>query len=366
MEFSTDQSIAWERLVAFANSGRQTMTFAGLAGTGKTTVAQHFGRYLSDRAKTVVYCAPTGKAASVLRSKGAPAVTLCSLLYTFRGTKESLDGKEIPIFDVKGEQVDDDIDLLIIDEASMVNQKDYNGACRRGWRMLFVGDHGQLKPIGGDPGIMRRPQIALEKIHRQAEDSSILKAAYHVRQGKPLKYGKLGDFSYKPITGSNPHYQVARRCIDHDIMICGYNRTRISLNKAARELRGYSGPPVAGEPLVCRLNDHAHQWMNGEVYTIEYVSGTYDRFYLVKLTDLPYEIPIWRQPIDEPTTDVKTSERDIGLTYAEYGYAITGHSSQGSEWKRVGIVDEPVDDANRWRYTTFTRAQETCDVFDLP
>jgi exodeoxyribonuclease-5 len=45
-----------------------------------------------------------------------------------------------------------------------------------------------------------------------------------------------------------------------------------------------------------------------------------------------------------------------------YGYAITGHKAQGSQWSKVVVYEEGFpfvkEEHARWLYTCITRAQE--------
>jgi exodeoxyribonuclease-5 len=44
----------------------------------------------------------------------------------------------------------------------------------------------------------------------------------------------------------------------------------------------------------------------------------------------------------------------------DFGYAITCHKSQGSEWDHVLVLDESFgNDKARWQYTAATRASKT-------
>ena len=47
----------------------------------------------------------------------------------------------------------------------------------------------------------------------------------------------------------------------------------------------------------------------------------------------------------------------------DFGYAITCHKAQGSEFKKVTIYNEPIGrgvEARRWLYTAITRSSESC------
>ena len=70
----------------------------GLAGTGKSTLAGVLASRFRESGVLTAFAAPFGKAASILRSKGMPAHTLCSLLYRVAGTYMDDNGNECPAF----------------------------------------------------------------------------------------------------------------------------------------------------------------------------------------------------------------------------------------------------------------------------
>lgn len=85
-----------------------------------------------------------------------------------------------------------DCDLIIIDEFSMVDTWLANqlfGAISSNTQVIIVGDSDQLPSVG--PGqvladllkVDNLPQIALRKIFRQSEDSTIVELANQIRQG---------------------------------------------------------------------------------------------------------------------------------------------------------------------------------------
>src|SRR5262249_51881549 len=69
-----------QKAVNYLAAGRDEKSLGGLAGSAKTTVAAPLHQRLPD----FVVCCPTKKAASVLRKKGAPAVTVHAAIYWTR------------------------------------------------------------------------------------------------------------------------------------------------------------------------------------------------------------------------------------------------------------------------------------------
>ncbi len=81
-----------------------------------------------------------------------------------------------------------------------------------------------------------------------------------------------------------------------------------------------------------------------------------------------------REYLDLPKKDsLEMMRKDpyANALQVKYGYAVTGHKSQGGQWESVIIGFEP-DYGNdmqayiRWTYTVFTRAEERVFVLDCP
>src|SRR6476646_2206904 len=104
----------WLKQKPGRNCTPQVFRLFGYAGTGKTTLARHIAEGVDGK---VLFAAFTGKAASVMRSKGCErASTIHSLIYK---TRES--GEEVPSFDLWDEAPASKAALIVIDECSMVD-----------------------------------------------------------------------------------------------------------------------------------------------------------------------------------------------------------------------------------------------------
>ncbi|MCX5814955.1 MAG: AAA family ATPase [Proteobacteria bacterium] len=135
---------------------------SGTAGTGKTTLLKK----IASMSSRVILSATTGKAAKLLGSK---AVTVHSLLG----------------FGRKGFSVDTlDCDLLIVDEASMLNWHTLHAILKAAPRVVFSGDPGQLPPVEGESvfKIMTDvlPVVELTKKWRFANSGEPSVKVYHV------------------------------------------------------------------------------------------------------------------------------------------------------------------------------------------
>lgn len=76
------------------------------------------------------------------------------------------------------------------------------------------------------------------------------------------------------------------------------------------------------------------------------------------------------KPNEEPFKDALMQDAYFNAVQVKYGYAITGHKSQGGEW-RTAFVDYSgrtglSDDSLRWAYTATTRASTTLFGANMP
>src|SRR5690606_19579419 len=127
MKFSPQQDDALKAVSKWLGGGRsQIFRLFGYAGTGKTTLARYFAEHVDG---DVQFAAFTGKAAQVLRSKGASnARTIHSLIYRPRGeeaVEDETTGKTMinPTFALNRQSPVARAKLILVDECSMVDQR---------------------------------------------------------------------------------------------------------------------------------------------------------------------------------------------------------------------------------------------------
>ena len=351
VELSDEQRGVVEAIEEWLTTDRQVMAFGGYAGTGKTTVVSHLLRHHAAKV-----CAFTGKAAHVLRSKGVEgastihgliykAVTLCSLCEQ----KPQYCSCKTPVPRIVFKRRSFiDAKLIIVDEASMISSFLRQDLESYGVKVLYVGDHGQLGPIGNDVGVMANPDVKLETIHRQAAGSPILQFAHHVREGHAPK--AFGDEA--TIITEYPD-----KLADFDVAICGFNRTRNLLNfRIRRELGFRERGPLVNERLVCLRNSRQHGVFNGMLATVLKVDREEHTITVADESGRTYDaLPFWGKQFGAPKT---CKDVDGWITLWDYGYALTCHKTQGSQFDNVLVVDEQCDfwSPTRWLYTAATRA----------
>jgi exodeoxyribonuclease-5 len=339
MQFSPQQDEALKAVSRWLKEGqRPIFRLFGYAGTGKTTLARHFASHVDGQ---VQFAAFTGKAAQVLRSKGAVnARTIHSLIYRPRGeeaVEDETTGKTSinPTFSLNRQSPVARAALVVIDECSMVDEEL---------------DH------------------LLTEIHRQARDNPIIRMAMDVREGRELAYGDLGTARIIPRSEVDQDMVLAA-----DQVLVGTNRTRRRYNQRLRELKGFNASyPQAGDKLVCLRNDPAKGLLNGSLWKVM-TSSRETVKPGINLLVSPEEddpdrgvakIKLLKAAFEDPEADIPWQQKKRFDDF-DYGYALTVHKAQGSQWDEVILFDESFafkDTRQRWLYTAVTRAAERLTV----
>jgi exodeoxyribonuclease-5 len=373
-----DAVIAWYKAWrAGGADAKQVLTIGGYAGTGKTTLTAATARTLRKEIERlrIAFCCFTGKAALVLRGK-LQAAGAVDPYADHAGTIHSLIYK--PVYKdgvlTGWKKVDElDYDLIVLDEASMVAEEIFKDLLGYGLPILAVGDHGQLPPVKGELNLMQNPELRLEQIHRQAADNPIIRLSMMARLEGRIPVGRFGDYVHK-VTDRRVFDKVGEL---RDLMvICGTNRTRVSLNYQLRKRLGYlSEDPETGEKVICLKNNRDLEIFNGMTGVIQAIAPAQRHTYPAKIKmdglEAPIEQIISRYQFGAAKTlkDFKPEgemlplhHRELGLLF-DWGYAVTCHKAQGSEARRVVVFEEcdwmeNEDHRRRWLYTAVTRSSE--------
>jgi len=385
-ELSKEQKRVLDAIIHWwKDEPEQYVTLGGYAGTGKTTLLGEIRTALRKEINglRVAFCCYTGKASRVLSQKLAEAGAVSE--DDFCGTIHQLIYD--PVFDDGGRVIDwkkveaVEFDLIVIDEASMVNEEIWRDLLSYGVRIIAVGDHGQLPPIEGKLNLMAAPRFKLEEIHRQEAGNPIIALSMMVRREGVIPAGRYGpgvvkmdrklDETAEAVNGNFARY-------DTDTMvICGLNRTRVELNRRIRSTLGFEAEePCPGERVICLKNN----WLSKECVVLNGMLGTiktirksrkkgqwhwYRAAIEMDWEEKPYRGRILRYQFNSPQTLVSAE----GVHYKErgdlfdWGYALTVHKAQGSQAKKVILFEEPSrlwqgEMWRRWLYTAVTRAQE--------
>ena len=362
------------------------VVIGGYAGTGKSTLVKFIIEALDVEPSKVAYATFTGKAAEVLRKKGnANAMTLHRLLY------DSIPKPGGGFIRKPKRQLD--YNVIVVDEVSMVPKSMIDMLLHHKVYIIFLGDPFQLPQIDKNEThtLLDNPHIFLDQVMRQAAESEIIQLTMKIRNGEQINFMNGKEVIIAPraslVTG---HLTWA------DIIICATNKTRHNMNRQKRELLGYSGVLEENESLLIKrnywevCNENGDALVNGSIGTIKNVFESFRRipsYVKSNIRDMPTIVGEFISDDgvsfgniefdknfllkEEPCIDWRTSyqleklKNKIGYIIpkqATYGYAITGHCSQGSEWDKVLVIEEnfPFDKKEhaRWLYTACTRAAE--------
>lgn len=389
------------RLFGYAGTGKSTITAAAIAALGLEPMGH------DDGTGGVLFAAFTGKAALVMTRKGTPASTIHSLVYRvseatpaeiarveaeLAGLRSSLARTgpaerafaetaiarlEIrladihkPTFVLNEQSRLRDADLLVLDEVSMVGPEMAADLLAFGKPVLVLGDPGQLPPIKGQGAFTdAAPDLMLTEIHRQAGESAVVRLATMARPGEPIPAGAHDEHVWKLPRNAVGPAQMLRG----GQVICGRNSTRLWLNGAMKAAAGFPAAYPAGgaEKLICLRNRHDLGLVNGMFVALADIRDEGPLAFTAAATTedgaaVPGRQRFYKGHYDdhvrlEPDRARRDWREVRGLVETTWGYAITCHKAQGSQFPTVVVFDDGLGrtagDRARWLYTAITRAE---------
>ena len=373
-------------------NGSPIFYYSGAAGTGKTTVAKAVINELGLTNDHYIACAYVGKAVLVLSRSGLPAVTIHSLIY--HPTTETVYVVEFDEFgnphQVKKKKtgfilkhsLSSSLKLIVVDEWGMVNDKMVKELLSFGIPLLVMGDQNQLPPVFGKNSLMDSPDFVLHKIMRQAEGNPIVRLSQMVLADEPIPYGNYGNSRVIDSIKFDEHL------LDYDVILTSFNATRDYLNNYIRsDILGYKDMvPVEGDRIICRQNNWDEEvngicLTNGLAGTIHNISkASLHRGILYadfkpdfmdesfKKLSIDYNYMRSSAKVRKEAKNWITNGKYRKELF-EYGYALSVHLSQGSEYPHVLFIEERYRDPVKFRklrYTAITRAQETITWVKTP
>ncbi len=396
-DLSPDQKAVFVSIEKWVQERSDLLTLGGYAGTGKSTLVSLLAYRFPD--EHIAFCAFTGKAANVLRRKLAGLMspthrvsTIHSLLYRTvtdqNGNISWLRRKKL------------DVDLIVIDEASMIDSEVFDDVASFGIPILAVGDHGQLPPINDSFSLMDSPHLRLETIHRQAEGSPILQLSARIRHDGDLPLhnedteavrfisnARFPAFAEETLGGARlrlAHMKLGGHSSTRlPVILCATNRRRQFVNGIARRIT-FDQPghlPQIGDEVICLKNQlPLYNGMRGWLTKIHEGRSRIRLRADVRFEDDLLEITgelclpqfgrektfrTWQEYMTETSTKIGSWE-DVGLLF-DFGYCLTVHKAQGSGfddvvlfYERLGNVSN--DEFRRWLYTGVTRASQRLTI----
>jgi energy-coupling factor transporter ATP-binding protein EcfA2 len=395
---------------------------AGYAGTGKTTIAENIARFSQEKGYEVLVIAPTNKAAKVLSDKlkgsGVRSVSPDTIHKTIYGAPDEVTGEWIPQEPVNNKVIIVDESSMINEDL----MKDLvNFVNDRGNIVIFMGDGFQLEQIGTDAGLfasLKDPAVfkrkydvdinggvMLTEVRRQTLDSEILKIATIARLDNKIYVPAVSTSDFQVVSNMNTFQnQFAQSMSKNEdaVAVVATNNERILMNQIARRAKfgNITEKLVPNETIISVANSESYR--NSESFNVDKIEfsksinvtmkinnrdvtyemiasgiidekGKYRTLLLIPGLDRPsmYHGEILmasrtnsdlRQFLNSEGLIRSTKEKvilDAKLIIGTYGYAITGHKSQGSQWDKVFVNQNytaPTWNAARWYYTAITRA----------
>lgn len=401
-----EKALAMVKRVHRKKDGVRVGVIAGFAGTGKTFMQ----RVVSEEFGVPQVVTPTGKAAlRVQEATGLRASTIHRWIYT--PDEDEATGTMIFRRRDAGEIAIPNSRMVVLDEASMVGPEiweDVLQTCHElDLTLILVGDPFQLAPVqrpGDAPFSTMTPEFAtdvgaerveLTEILRQAADSPIIRTTLKLRRNEM-------DFSEIQVISPDQWWPTAIDVHKADgVIICHKNATRHQLNAGLRQLlHGGVETPQVGEPLLVLRNDYDVGRFNGEVVPFEGWSFEPEddaeiirdkwqqinervRYGTTKFDNVPATLAMeqlhgrlssgmsvigrgakrWAHRVG-----ALVKGRAVPHLHANFGYALTAHKSQGSQWPYALVVVENStslqwEDGRRWLYTALTRAEKSVALY---
>ncbi|QFQ88214.1 AAA family ATPase [Paracoccus kondratievae] len=433
----------------------RVMAVIGKAGSGKTLLlaeltkalkaagvdivsGDYEGKRRKDR-RTVAILAPTNKAAFVLRMRGVPATTIHRILYTpvydpeyeriadwltGAGERPSVDGlmeglteaaldRAKAFYDqhasipgalaaaglrgsdfIRGwKRREEGLDIGLVDEASMLDERQFEDLREIFPVLVLFGDPAQLAPVGQSGQMVfdrlaASQRLILNRIHRQEGDSPILDLA-HALADPALEFDTF-ERMIREISARDPRVVWAER-VESNLMaqspvLVWRNATRIKLIHAFRAAYGAPGDSLLpGEPLICdglelplkhrkkRIDLEARGLIKGAqvIYLGPGRKPGFSRLHVVGAEEPRLSaasiVKIEMPDVEEPFIPYAAR---MGAAFL-HGAAVTIHKAQGSQWPDVQVFAPDIAAAawsgrseagvalwKRLAYVAITRAQE--------
>lgn len=392
IEFSNEQIYAIYDLENWwQKKENQVFEISGSPGTGKTTLILYFIEQLGLSLDEVAFVAYTGKAATQMQRNKLPGRTIMSVIYDYvKIPAKDENGKFIFLENHKPkmigkfvlkDKIGKKIKLIVVDEAGMVNEQIGKDLLSFGIPVVALGDLNQLPPVFGKSFFLQDPNVVLKQIMRQKEGDPIIWLSQRILHGEKIGLGVYGKSAVISKDDLNDHHFSQA-----DIVLTATNRLRWNVNQYYREnLKGYRNLeiPHIGEQVICRKNNWNRSIADG-IYLTNGMTGFVDDIYKSTFNGKTFVIDFrpdflkqsfrrikfdYKHMYTPPASLIENAEIPVENVYIdkfEYAYAITTHSSQGSQYPHVLFLKEDCmgdEETNRkLAYTAVTRASESVTI----
>jgi exodeoxyribonuclease V alpha subunit len=319
----------------------KVFVITGLPGTGKTSVLKAIVTLAKKLGLSLTCMTPTGISAKKLSGVIQHEAFTIHRRLGYKGNKWLHD--EINQYDT---------DVVIIDEASMVDQEvlfRLLSALKKRTHVIFVGDHNQLPSVGAG-NVLREliycdqiPTVKLEKIFRQDEASDVIKASHRIIQGDTnlelfkddpkadIYFLRIKDVSEierlvmalaAKFKDDRREFQIISARNDGPLGVNPLNNIlQTALNPAAphlHEMKVGNFIVRVGDRIIVKKNDYENGIFNGDIGKVISMAGGK---ILIKIDDNLIELGS-----DEVLEKIKLA------------YSLTVHRVQGQEYDTVILL----------------------------
>ena len=234
------------------------------------------------------------------------------------------------------------------------------------------------------------PHIFLDEIMRQAQESEIIQLSMAIRTGQ-----EISNFQGKEVQILNKEELNTGMLEWADQILVATNATRTTINNQMRQMLNFGNEPQEGDKVICLrnywdcLSETEEPLVNGTIgilhdvfytkrYLPRYVQSVDGKDYIdILICNFISDSGMYFNNMEMDKKMIETGEgsldwktifqlnknprtHDIPPLEFTYGYAITCHKAQGSEWDKVLVIEEKFpyqkEEHARWLYTAITRA----------
>ena len=308
--------------------------------------------------------------------------------------------------------------VVIVDEASMVPIEIlYEFFENTNYRYIFIGDHNQLPPVNPDYDELNQEIASYLKSglvpnsdslqlytklkqydkffenaiadytlvinHRQASGSiinvvsdSVLNMGTYPTNLKVSGLVDIVDMYKDKVSVDDLMPIFAASAVKSDIIIAWKNTTCSKINSRVRSVLHANEFALLEENQYSRFlaGDKLYVQSNYKLNDMKISKGSF--IYVEKIIDYDYlnNLALAECKIDDDNTTYlltldqgycKTRIRGISAVNVSFGFCITAHKSQGSQWDGVMVIDEGIHfDRKRWLYTAITRAKRGLTIIN--